>query len=61
MSPASFTAMAFLDAKVKQILDVLQRTGQSRDVTLIIVSDHGFRSVKHKLHPNVLLRKKRGW
>ena len=57
MSPASFTAMAFLDAKVKQILDVLQRTGQSRDATLFIVSDHGFRAYKHKIHPNVLLRK----
>jgi predicted AlkP superfamily pyrophosphatase or phosphodiesterase len=57
MSPASFTAMAFLDAKVKQILDVLQRTGQARDATLFIVSDHGFRAYKHKIHPNVLLRK----
>jgi predicted AlkP superfamily pyrophosphatase or phosphodiesterase len=57
MSPASFTAMAFLDAKVKQILDVLQRTGLSRDATLIVVSDHGFRNIKHKVHPNVLLRK----
>lgn len=58
MSPASFTAMAFLDAKVKQILDVLQRTGLSRHAALIVVSDHGFRSFKHKIHPNVLLRKK---
>ena len=58
MSPASFTAMAFLDAKVKQILDVLQRTGLSRNATLIVVSDHGFRNFKHKVHPNVLLRKK---
>jgi len=58
MSPASFTAMAFLDAKVKQILDVLQRTGLSRNATLIVVSDHGFRNFKHKIHPNVLLRKK---
>ena len=57
MSPASFTAMAFLDAKVKQILDQLQRTGLSRDATLIVVSDHGFRNIKHKVHPNVLLRK----
>jgi predicted AlkP superfamily pyrophosphatase or phosphodiesterase len=57
MSPASFTAMAFLDAKVKQILDVLQRTGQSRHAMLFIVSDHGFRAYKHKIHPNVLLRK----
>ena len=59
MSPASFTAMAFVDAKVKQILDVLQRTGRSRNATVIIVSDHGFRTTKHKIHPNVLLRDRR--
>jgi len=36
----------------------LQRTGLSRNATLIVVSDHGFRNFKHKIHPNVLLRKK---
>ena len=30
---------------------------RSRDATLIIVSDHGFRNIKHKIHPNVLLKK----
>ncbi|MBZ5667492.1 MAG: ectonucleotide pyrophosphatase/phosphodiesterase [Acidobacteriia bacterium] len=58
MSPASFTAMASLDSRVKQIVDVLQSTGLSRKATLIIVSDHGFRAFKHKIHPNVLLRQK---
>jgi predicted AlkP superfamily pyrophosphatase or phosphodiesterase len=58
MSAASFTAMALLDSRVKQILDVLERTGLSRNATLIIVSDHGFRTIKHKIHPNVLLPKK---
>jgi len=58
MSAASFTAMASLDSRVKQILDVLERTGLSRNATLIIVSDHGFRTVKHRIHPNVLLREK---
>jgi predicted AlkP superfamily pyrophosphatase or phosphodiesterase len=58
MSPASFTAMAFLDAKVKQVLDTLQRAGLSRNATVIIVSDHGFRAYKHKIRPNVLLRQK---
>jgi predicted AlkP superfamily pyrophosphatase or phosphodiesterase len=58
MSPASFTAMALLDSRVKQILDALQRTGLSRNATLVIVSDHGFRTIKHRLHPNVLLREK---
>src|SRR5450432_4247819 len=59
MSPASFTAMALLDANVKRIVDALQRAGLSRNATVIIVSDHGFRTTKHKIHPNVLLRDRR--
>ncbi len=58
MTAASFTAMAFLDAKVKQIVDVLQRSGLSDNATLIIVSDHGFRTYKNKIQANVLLREK---
>jgi predicted AlkP superfamily pyrophosphatase or phosphodiesterase len=58
MTPASLTAMAFLDAKVKQIVDVLERTGLSKNATLIIVSDHGFRTYKHRIQANALLREK---
>jgi predicted AlkP superfamily pyrophosphatase or phosphodiesterase len=58
MTPASLTAMAFLDAKVKQIVEVLQRTGLAKNATLIIVSDHGFRTYQHKIHAHVLLREK---
>ena len=56
MTNASLTAMAFLDAKVKQIVDVLKRTGLLNNATLIVVSDHGFRSYKNKIQANVLLR-----
>jgi predicted AlkP superfamily pyrophosphatase or phosphodiesterase len=58
MSPASFTAMAYLDDKVKQILDALVRVNRVADATVIVVSDHGFRTIKHKIHGNVLLRQK---
>jgi predicted AlkP superfamily pyrophosphatase or phosphodiesterase len=58
MSGASFTAMAFLDDCVKQILDAIRHAGLSRRATLIIVSDHGFRTVLHTIHPNILLRDK---
>jgi len=58
MSPASFVGMALLDANVKRILDALQGSGRLQNATLIIVSDHGFRKIKHKIHPNVLLRDK---
>jgi predicted AlkP superfamily pyrophosphatase or phosphodiesterase len=58
MTNASLTAMAFLDAKVQQIVDVLQRTGLASNATVIIVSDHGFRSYKNQIQANVLLREK---
>lgn len=58
MTNASLTAMAFLDAQVKRIVDLLQSSGLSKDATLIIVSDHGFRTYKCTVRPNVLLRKK---
>ena len=56
MSGASLTAIAFLDSQVKRILDFLQTSGMSNRATLLIVSDHGFRSYKYKIHANVLLR-----
>ena len=58
MTGASFTAMAFLDAKVKQIVDTLERTGLSNYAAVIVVSDHGFRTYKHQIQANVLLREK---
>ena len=56
MSNASQTAMAMLDARVKRILDVIEKQGLSSRATLIIVSDHGFRKVEHTIRPNALLR-----
>jgi len=58
MTNASLTAMGFLDVKVRQIIDTLERTGLSKNATLIVVSDHGFRAYKRKIQPNVLLREK---
>jgi predicted AlkP superfamily pyrophosphatase or phosphodiesterase len=58
MSPASFTAMAWLDACVMRIIEALRDTNLQRKTTVMIVSDHGFRGIKHKIHPNVLLREK---
>ena len=58
MTNASLTAIAFLDAKVKQIVDAIQRAGLSNDAALIVVSDHGFRTYRSKIRPNALLRQK---
>lgn len=58
-SGASYTAMAFLDDRVKEILDTIEKSGRGGQTTVFIVSDHGFRSVQQEIHPNVLLREKR--
>lgn len=56
MTPASYTAFAFLDGKVKEIIDGVGRAGLAKQTTFIVVSDHGFREYKYKIRPNILLR-----
>jgi len=58
MSAGSVTAMAYLDSQVRRIVEILQRPDFAKRSTLIIVSDHGFRSYKFEIHPNVLLQEK---
>jgi predicted AlkP superfamily pyrophosphatase or phosphodiesterase len=56
MSDASLEAMAFLDDRVKQIVDTVQSQGLSDRATILVVSDHGFRKIQHTINPNVALR-----
>jgi predicted AlkP superfamily pyrophosphatase or phosphodiesterase len=58
MSNASLTAMAWLDSQVKRVVDVLQRPEFAGRATVMIVSDHGFRAYKHRIHANALLQEK---
>jgi predicted AlkP superfamily pyrophosphatase or phosphodiesterase len=58
MSNASLTAMAWLDSQVNRIVEVLERSDFAKRSSLIIVSDHGFRSYRHRIHANVLLQEK---
>jgi predicted AlkP superfamily pyrophosphatase or phosphodiesterase len=55
-TPASQTAMAFLDAQVERLLSAIDRAGLTAQTTVLIVSDHGFRSAEHFIHPNVVIR-----
>ena len=57
-SGASYTAMAFLDDRVNQILSAIEKSGRTSQTTVFIVSDHGFRSVQQEIRLNVLLREK---
>ncbi|WP_213803347.1 alkaline phosphatase family protein [Granulicella sp. dw_53] len=48
--------IAFLDDRVKDIVDTVRDAGDLDRTTFLIVSDHGQESVHHMIHPNVLLR-----
>ena len=48
--------IAFLDDRVKEVIDAVRVAGELDRTTFIIVSDHGQQSVHQRLRPNVLLR-----
>ena len=52
---ASETAMAFLDARVKQILDAIKTSGLENRTTVLIVSDHGFKAFHKQIRPSIAL------
>jgi len=48
--------IAFLDDRVKEIVEAVRETGELERTTFLIVSDHGQQSVHKQLHANVLLK-----
>jgi predicted AlkP superfamily pyrophosphatase or phosphodiesterase len=55
-SPAGYSAIAYADACVRQILNALETAGIRGQTAIFIVSDHGFHRADQIILPNVLLR-----
>lgn len=53
---AGRNTIAFLDDRVKDVIDAVRAAGDFDRTTFIIVSDHGQQSVHQLLHPDVLLK-----
>lgn len=53
---AGRNTIAFLDDRVKEVVDAVRAEGELANTTFLIVSDHGQQSVHHLLNPNVPLR-----
>jgi predicted AlkP superfamily pyrophosphatase or phosphodiesterase len=53
---AGSTAMAFLDAQLGRLLEAVERAGLADRTSVIVVSDHGFRTARRTIQPNVVLR-----
>jgi predicted AlkP superfamily pyrophosphatase or phosphodiesterase len=57
-SLAANTALAYADSKVQAILDALAESALLEQSTILVVSDHGFKTAKRTIVSNALLRQK---
>jgi hypothetical protein len=51
-------ALILADRQLQRVLDAVERAGIRDRTTLLVVSDHGFKSYQHVVRPNALLREK---
>ncbi len=56
-SSAGYTAVAYADTCVREVVDAINEAGIREKTTIFVVSDHGFINIPKTLQPNVLLRK----
>ncbi len=56
-SEASYTALAYADTLVGDLLKVVEQSGAGPLTTIFIASDHGFKKVAKIIYPNVTLKK----
>jgi predicted AlkP superfamily pyrophosphatase or phosphodiesterase len=54
------TALILADRQVQRILDALKASGLEQQTTVLVVSDHGFKTYKKVIRPNVILGKLAG-
>jgi len=55
-SQPSHTAYAFADTCIKRIMDSLSAAGLKEKATVIITTDHGFKTARRIIRPNIVLR-----
>ncbi|NBV23323.1 MAG: alkaline phosphatase family protein [Proteobacteria bacterium] len=53
---ASLSALAFADTCVRELFEAVQAAGFADKATFVITTDHGFKSAKRIIRPNVALR-----
>ena len=53
---ASQAAMSHLDSQIEKMLSALSEVGMREKATVLIVSDHGFKTVRHTIRANAALR-----
>jgi predicted AlkP superfamily pyrophosphatase or phosphodiesterase len=55
-SAASLAGYVYADACVRKVMEAVEAAGLKSRTTMLIVSDHGFKTVTHTIQPNVILK-----
>ncbi|MDO8544328.1 MAG: alkaline phosphatase family protein [Opitutaceae bacterium] len=57
LSPPSYTALAYADRLVGDLIRAVDESGRRANTTFIITTDHGFKKVSQYVYPNVALKR----
>lgn len=52
----SLTAYAYADACIREVMEALTAAGLKDKATVLVVTDHGFKTAKRIIRPNIVLR-----
>ncbi len=52
---AADTALSLADQRVGRVLEAIREMGMEKKTTVIVVSDHGFKTVRKLIHPRAML------
>jgi len=57
LTPAAYSAYANVDDCLGRVVEAVRKAGMSDRTTFFVLSDHGFSSYTHTIHPNAVLLK----
>lgn len=55
-TPAANAAIGFLDSQLARVVQAVRRSPMAERTTIIVVSDHGFKTATRNVRPNAMLR-----
>lgn len=56
-TPAANAAIGFLDSQLARVVEAVRRSPMAERTTIMVVSDHGFKTAAHTVRPNAMLRR----
>ncbi|MBA2258681.1 MAG: alkaline phosphatase family protein [Acidobacteria bacterium] len=56
-TPAAYATIGFVDAQLARVIEAVRRSPMKDRTTVMVVSDHGFKTATRSIRPNAILRR----